>query len=580
MPGKQLAQTLRMPESIADNDSLPRVDRGLEFIALVAIVAILAFKLLLTRLLNINWDEFYFLTHVYSLVRGELSLRMLGAYTHAFTWLTRLPADEIGQIMIARAVMVALLGVTTWLIYQAGRRWLTGFPSLVPPYLYLTAVPVMVHGGSFRSDSLIAPLSVGAIALLAHRPSSWRYEYTAGALLGIACAISIKVVLFTPLIVGLLLLKRPSFDGAWPTSRILGTAVWSCVRVAIATLATASILLWLHDLTLATAPDSVAASATSAARKTLIDAPWFPRWEYFSSYIRWQPLYWLLIATGAIIALAKREFACAVLALGLLPLAFYRNAFPYYYVVMLAPASVLAGFAVQETARWVRRRRGVGLASTFAVVIWTGLLYQGITYNVRLLHDGVANQRMLLSAIHQVFREPVSYVDRCGMVPSFRKVNFFMSTWGMEKYRQARVPFMPEAIRETRPAFVLVNAASLNPNRRREDGLLSEDYDLIARFYPKYWGPLRVAGAQVDIGSTPTNVLVPFADSYRIDSKEPVTVDGKVMHPGEVVFVPEEGVAIQSIGSEGKTVSVRLSLASAHPAPEVQLPGIPLFSGL
>ena len=36
-------------------------------------------------------------------------------------------------------------------------------------------------------------------------------------------------------------------------------------------------------------------------------------------------------------------FVLAALVLSLLPIAFYRDAFPYYYVVMLAPASVLAG---------------------------------------------------------------------------------------------------------------------------------------------------------------------------------------------------------------------------------------------
>ena len=44
----------------------------------------------------------------------------------------------------------------------------------------------------------------------------------------------------------------------------------------------------------------------------------------------------------------RRDFGIAALGLSLLPLAFYRNAFPYYYVVMLAPASVLAGYAVAQ----------------------------------------------------------------------------------------------------------------------------------------------------------------------------------------------------------------------------------------
>src|SRR5678815_1248858 len=66
------------------------------------------YKVLLTRSLNINWDEFYFLSHVYALKRNELTFVLQSAYTHLFTWLTRLPGSEIDQISAGRLVMVLL----------------------------------------------------------------------------------------------------------------------------------------------------------------------------------------------------------------------------------------------------------------------------------------------------------------------------------------------------------------------------------------------------------------------------------------------------------------------------------------
>ena len=64
-----------------------------------------AYKVLLTGRLNVNWDEFFFLNHVYALKRNELTFVLQSAYTHLFRWLTRLPGNEIDQISAGRLVM-------------------------------------------------------------------------------------------------------------------------------------------------------------------------------------------------------------------------------------------------------------------------------------------------------------------------------------------------------------------------------------------------------------------------------------------------------------------------------------------
>lgn len=559
-----------------------RFNRILSATAAAACVALAAYKFFLTGRLNVNWDEFYYLNFVHALKRGDLNVLMQGAYTHLFAWLPAMAGDEMAQILAARVVMVVLLCVTTLLVWRLGRRWLVGFPALVPPFVYLASMPVMIHGGSFRSDSMLAPLTMAALVLLTTPGSKTSRDWLAGILLGAAFAVTVKAALFAPLIAALLIFRgtRDTPDGEvdWRSTS------HGMVRVAVSAGISAALLLVLHWTTMSSLPtESVADFGTRTAAKTLGSPVWFPRIDYLRMYIKWQPLPWLLIAVGTMMALARRRFDLAALALALLPIAIYRNAFPYYYVMMLAPASVLAGFAVQEASSLVRKYSSEFLGSSLVAVIWLGLLYQGLAYAGRFRFDDQVNQRRLVSAVHQVFREPVNYIDRCGMISSFRKVNFFMSTWGMDGYRERNQPFMPAAIRDSRPAFVLVNSGNLNPDRPSSGGLLEEDYVLIDRFYPKYWGPLRVAGASAKLsGGLPTKLQVPFPGQYRLDADGPVVVDGVPRRQGDVINVPADGVSVQATAPdepERETV-VKLFLASAGPAPAEQLPGVPLFSGL
>lgn len=561
-------------------DRPDRFSLVLSLTAVAACLGLLAYKFVLTRRLNVNWDEFYYLNFVHAAARGELKLLLNGAYTHIFAWLPLLEADEMGQIVAARVVMVALLCLTALLVWRLAKHWTDGFPALIAPFVFLASMPVMVHGGSFRSDSLLAPLTMAALVLLA-KPGGRgrRREAVAGLLLGVAVAVTIKAALIAPLVAALLISRtaaRSTAEGIdW------GDATRSVTAVAIAAGVTATSLIFLHWLTVSSVPtESVTSFGSRAAVKTLIDVPWFPRLDYLRRYVHWQPLPWLLILLGTLAAIARRRFDLASLSLALLPIAAYRNAFPYYYVVMLGPASVLAAFSVQQmrdsVARWSRDT----LASALVGVIWLGLLYQGLTYLGRLRFDDQGHQRMLVAAVHQVFPEPVNYIDRCGMISSFRKVNFFMSTWGMDNYRDRNEPFMPAAIRDNKPAFVLVNSSALNPNRPSDSGLLPADYELIEQFYPKFWGPLRVAGGSAKLaGAVSAPIRVPFPAEYRIAATGPILVDGIPRQHGDVVSVPAEGVIVSATSSVDET-RVRLFLAIARPPPSEQLPGVSLFGSL
>lgn len=580
---KQSTPASALATAEAECGAQPRVsssslERTLTATAVIATVALLAYKFLLTRYLNINWDEFNFLSHVYTLMRGELTLLMLGAYTHLFTWLTWLPGDEIDQIVAARWVMMVLLCLTTWLVWRLGRVWLIGFPAVVPPFVYVSALPVMVHGGSFRFDSMLAPLAVAALLLVVGVRRAPQREWAAGVVLGVALAVSVKVALFAPLYLAVILLYDRTTS---PNARIDWiSAARSALRIVIPAVGLAAILLGLHRLTIAaTVAESASTFAAKAVQKTLLDTPWFPRWDYFMAYASRQPLHWSLLGVGTLLALARKRFDLAALALSLLPLAFYRNAFPYFYVVMLAPACVLAGYAVQEVAAVARLRVSTAVASIFVATIWIGLLHQGLRQVGRLRYDQQQTQRAVISGVHEIFPEAVNYIDRCGMIPSFRKVNFFMSTWGIDNYRAGAQPFMPEAILKYQPAFVLLNTTALFPG----GGLFDEDYDIIAHKYIPFWGPLRVAGAEVQLrDAEPAHIDVPFPADYRVVTPEAIIVDGVTRTNDEVVHVTGHRLVVRAARplAQNEELNVRLVLGLARKPPVEHLPDDRLFTGL
>lgn len=547
-----------------------------------ASLGLAACKMLLVTRININWDEFLYLNAVYTHARDAMTQLFQGAHAHLFLWLTGLPGDEIDQIRTARLVMVASLALTAYLVWLLGRRWLSGFASCVPPFVYLSALPVMQHGGSFRVDSLLAPLLVAALLCCTSSGPLRGRDWYGGALLGVALALTVKTLLFLPMVVVVLLLTER--DEVLRPASNLSAALITVGRLLLAAFTCAALLLLLHGVAIAALPaDTVAGYAARVAGKTLLDVPLFSQADKLVGYFKWQPLLWLLVALGAATALLERRWLLATLALSLLPIVFYRNAFPYFYVVMLAPTSILAGFAVRQLRTWLRSKTAAALPFALIALIAAGLLYQAMA-PIRVLWDPQqGSQRTLLAAVHQIFPEPVAYIDCCGMVSSFRKTNFFMSTWGLEDYRARNVPFMLQSMEKARPDFVLVNTLSLDPGRKLPKGLLAEDLEQIRKFYPVYWGPIRVAGAEGRI--QPGQLLeltVPFEGRYRLSTEAPVRVDGRLYQNDDVIPVAAGSLVlrIEAAHVSASDNRVALFIASAQAPPASPPPGDPVFSPL
>lgn len=571
----------RIPTDLSTVDGVEsRSRRVLWALGSGACALILMGKWLLISRINVNWDEFYFLSHVHALTRGELQLVFQTAYTHLFAWLPRINGFEMPQILAARRVMILLLVATAVLLWALARRWAGARSAVIAPLCYLAMSPVVLHGGSFRSDSLLAPLLLLALLLLSHQPATRRAAISAGAVAGLAAAVTIKVALFAPLFVALALINQSgSFQGSGYRAKSAGLQL---AIIGMAALATAVAILLLHRYSLTLSPvEGTGDFAVRAIRKTLLEAPLFPRWRFFRATLDVDWWIWILIGAGAVVALARRQFVAAIGVLALLPIVFYRNAFPYFYTVMLAPACVLGAVAADEVERLLVRRLGAARAYRVAVAVPVLIAAHAATGLFGLRNDDQAQQRAVIAAVHEVFPRPVSYVDPSGMIASFPKANFFMSTWGVEAYLARGIPFMPEALAVHRPPLMLANRPVLAPGTLPFMRLLKEDQTLLVSSYVPYWGPIYVAGAQATVPPTgEVQARVPFPGRYRVHSAKSILVDGDLRQNGDIVECGAESLlSLAQSGDAAAPIKAQLIWADAREPPSYPAPLVSLYSG-
>lgn len=542
-----------------------------------AAVALLAAKFVLAARINVNWDEFFFLSNVYALARGELDIFMQGAYTHAFAWITASGADEVDQVVLLRRLMAVLLVISALLLYALARLWTSRTAALVAVLAFLSTWPVIKHGASFRADSLLLPLTLaGFLFTLRAGGIGWRNAVVAGACLGLAFVVTVKAVLLLPALAGMALFPDATRSPLAPLARIraLLPAAVAAALVAV------GLLAWHHtQLTVATEP--AGSFASSRLQSAILNMPFAPRRDYLLALASRDWLYWLAMLAGLLVAVRQRYFGAAASTLALAPLLFYRNAYPYYFPVMLAPAAVLVAVAVDrllatDSPRW---RRPAFAAVAVAALAWMASAREHV---LTLRFDAQANQRAIVSAVHRVFPQPVPYVDHSGMIASFPKVNFFMSGWGVEKYLQRGQAFMPAALAGRCPPLVLVDHPVLTPRTLLYRQLQAVDRRILEEQYVDYWGPIRVAGAVAILADDgPVTVRVPCNGSYRVEADGPILLDGRRAVAGDVVAL-ESGRDHRLVAEAAPAPArrVRLVWAAARDAPVEPPPKAGLYDSL
>ncbi len=546
----------------------------------MAAVAILAAKFFLAGRINVNWDEFYFLSHVYALARGELDIFLQGAYTHAFLWITGTGGDEVDQIVRLRLAMCALLAASAALIYALARQWSSRPAAMVAVLAWLATWPVIKHGASFRADALLLPLTMAAfwIALRPDR-SGWRNAAIAGSCIGFAFAVSVKALLLLPALAFMATLPDAARDGSGSPA---ASARWRrLLMVFVAAVPVAAVLLAWHGTQLETRGEPLGRLDSGVLATAMLDLPLAPRRDYFRVLASEDALYGAALVAGLFVAVRRRFYAAIASLLALAPVLFYRNAFPYYYPIMLAPTAVLVALAADrlfaiESRRW---SKPAAIAVAAACVAWMAAAYDRV---MTLRFDGQASQRAIVAAVHRVFAEPVSYVDHSGMIASFPQVNFLMSSWGVDAYLRRGRDFMPAAIAGRCPPLVLVDHPVLIPGTLLYRRLRETDRRLLETRYVGHWGPIRVAGvqAELDTGARVT-IRVPCPGAYRLEASAPVVFGGAVHGDGDVLVLEgERDYRLEAARPTIERTRVRLIWAAAHSPPPEPPPASGLYDSL
>lgn len=484
---------------------------------------------------EVNWDEFLNLAMVHSHARGELRDVLQTAFVHLFAWVSAVSANEVDQIVAARLLLFAFVFLTSIAIHGIARQYAGASGALVAVIAFNGFNFVMRNGGALRTDSLATCATTIAIWIAVAHRFGLRHALALGACAGVAGALTIKAVFYAG-ILGAILLVRIAFDEN--RRRALGLAALSAGIAGI----TCAVIVALHASTF---PERASASAFVArtASTTILSGDYSIFMTSARTALVGNPAFWALFSIGLATAVARVCSAAtrrdgliqASLALLLFTPLVYRDAYPYYYPFMLAPASVLAAIGFTRIAR-----SRSGLYAWFFLVLLA--INAASTYR-QSLGRTLDGQRDVLALIHRLFPQPVPYIDHTSMVSSYPKQGIFMSRWGMTDYRRSGVPIMEPIITTKSPRFLLVTRDLLDVERMDPEraqaaryGLLAADVRSLQDNFLRYWGPLYLPGFRLH--GTATRA-VHATGRYRVDSDDVVEVDGHLVVPGETVALTE-----------------------------------------
>lgn len=310
---------------------------------------------------EINWDEFYFLSQLYAFEAGTLDRALQTIHVRFFGWLAAVSGNEAEQIIAARLVMLAFQIVTGWFIYKTARLYMSQNAALFSVFCYYSFSYVIWQGTSFRTDPIATCLLMAGLYYLAAYPRSLRHAFFAGGAIGLAGMVTIKSVFFVPVFAVVILSHMIHAGRSWLRPFVFG------MTTGLAAL-TLFVLLYLwHKSGMAAASVEKSGTMVSGSMQKTIGFSEAARvYSYFIYSLPRNIVFWSFVAGGVVLALARlrnRDARCKALVLlsfllPLLSVAFYRNSFPYYFVFILAPATILCGllwdYIAKKNTGWHR----------------------------------------------------------------------------------------------------------------------------------------------------------------------------------------------------------------------------------
>lgn len=504
---------------------------------------------------EINWDEFHYLSFVYDYINHILSNSLQTFHVHFFTWLPRVSENEVKQIIAARFIMLLLQLGTGYFIFRISRRYLSIQAALFAVLSYFSVSYNIRMGASFRPDPIAAFFLMASLDLFLDKILMIKKLIVAGILMALALIVTIKSMIYLPtfmLIVIVMLINDKNIKTV--TSRV--------AIVAFSVALSFSLLYLYHRSNILIIDDGEAITTLSGGfNKTVNFFDLLPRWNYLYYTLIHDIPYWLAIAYGIkVVCFAictKQQLSgrsAIIIATMIIPLCsvlFYRNAFPYFYSFILAPASIFCGVA-WDALPWrdKKRNKSILIAGTILFLIFISILRNGIIIPKIKNSD---HQSQLLEVVHKAFPTPTQYFDRCSMISSYSQVGFFMSTWGVEGYRNKQNPVLEQTIKNNNPPFYIANIGSLDVENKKslkiykQDELLVADLNALKDNYIHHWGEMYVAGKQFNLSQTKpvTDFFIQIHGTYTLESTAKALINGRILLPGESIYLAPGNHTIQ-----------------------------------
>lgn len=527
----------------------------------------LKYQLLFT--ININWDEFRFLSRIYDYLRGDTVQKLQTFYIHFFTWLPAISVSEVDQIIAGRQVMYVLSIGSSFSLWLIGRRLMNSAGALFAVCCSLSFSNYQHHGSSFRFDSILVFLFLLSTALLLERHRFKGLLLIASLLIATSFMVSIKAVFFIPTWGVILLLHNSLTENkkvfAWQNLK-------DCIQCAMAVCIFGVLLFFLHSASLPAAASVGDTGNTRSLREIwkvmILWETHFPQFIYLLTSLKWDEYFWtlfffglLLTAGDAVHLTGRRRFQAIMLlslAFPLLSLVVYRNSFPYYYVTIIPSASLLLGGLVSRLSFWLPKKSLVAFILTLLLIFPVLQRFKlGYANNQQ---SQIHAQQELIDTVHAVFPSPVPYIDRCSMVAAYPKVGLFMTTWITHNYRVLQQPIMKEILVEKQPKFLINNITTLNLKLpwseagNRGQRLLEEDFVTLQANFVHYWGYLWVPGKKLELKNIkqPEKFEILIEGTYQIEANGMVSLDGTPYNSGQSLLLKQgihEVVALESPGT-------------------------------
>lgn len=472
----------------------------------------------------VNWDEFYHLSEVHAFQQGRLHEALQVLYARAFFWLPYLPVDAVDQIRVARLLLLGFEAFTTFAIYRMAHRFTDQLAATLAALAYVSGGYVFEHGFSFRADPMAAAFLMGALWIMLESRLGQRGILATALLVALGTLSTIKIVIYSPAFAGVAWLRwRESDDRRAMLLRLGALAV---ISILVTVLAIGATILTLPTEGTARASKTVTTSATMVFNEGL-----FPqRWYAILACAMAPTLAILVLITPFELrrSLLSRDRRLALFGL-FLPLAsiiIYRNSFPYFYAYILAPVAVAAAISIQELIkRFPSRLLVVALASSAVIA------------SARTPREVLPAQKEVLSAVHDIFPDPVRYFDFPGMIVDFPKENFFMTTWGVRKYWIGLEPSFSEVMAREIVPLLVVNQDTLVRNQTGNEPaweLHERDGLALREGYIPHWGPLWVAGHIFPAAQLENNFTIYAPGTYTMEGATAV-IDGNTIAAGATI---------------------------------------------